>query len=311
MGHSSHSVCLAIHQTFHMDRLVLAMFILFYTLLTDGVHADINIFEGPPQNMTLKWGENKMNIQSAQPQFGQTLPSVCFVLVLQFRTRNTMEWQISKESSSCTTNTFSFQCLFSNLDLDVEKCYEMQAQFKVENFCLENTPKSQWSSSVFMKNGSLHDLCPEVVTNRQTAMEMQKLIIILFSSVLSVLFLLIIFVGCFMNRVKKCVFPMIPDPKNAFHDLYDSHNGYVQEWTKTSINNSQLEEIESVMDEQDEDQNSIKYKDNEATILDNQCMTEEPVDTAITTLTPLAENVSDACFANMNFTMNDSMYIML
>lgn len=36
-----------------------------------------------------------------------------------------------------------------------------------------------------------------------------------------------VFISLFVYyRVKKCVFPIIPDPKNAFYDLYDSQNGY-------------------------------------------------------------------------------------
>ncbi|KAM5180641.1 cytokine receptor-like factor 2 [Mantella aurantiaca] len=297
---------------FHMDRLVLTIFLLFNTLLTDGVQADINKFNGAPKNMTLRWEDNEMTIQSAWEEFGQQFDDFCFALVLQLKTKNTSQWQISKRSSECTTINYSIECYFSNLDLDAEKCYEMQAQFQVLESCLTSTPKSQWSNAVFMKNGSLYDLCPEVATNSQpTTMEMQRLVIILFSTVVAVVFILLIFIGCFMKRVKKCVFPIIPDPKNAFYDLYDGHNRYIQEWMKVSRNDAQLEEINSVLDEQDEDPVLTFLKDNAAVILDNQCLTEETMDAATTTSEPLVEGISDSCFRNMNFTMNDSMYIML
>lgn len=296
---------------FHRDRLALKMFLLLYTLLIENGQANINEFKGPPRNMTLRWENETMIIQSLWEPFGQLLDDSCFDLVLKFRTRNTTEWQI-KKSESCTTSTFSIECPFSNVDLDAEKCYEMQAQFQVPEFCLWDTYESQWSITMFMKNNSLYDACPEVARKKQqTTMEMQRLVIILFSALMSVLFLLIIFIGCFMKRVKKCVLPTIPDPKNAFYDLYDSHNGYLQEWMKASRNNAQLEKIESVSDEQDGDQMSTMLKDNVAEILDNQCLSKEPMDTSMTTSAPLVQNVSDACFRNMNFTMNDSMYIML
>ncbi|XP_077338954.1 cytokine receptor-like factor 2 [Lithobates pipiens] len=296
---------------FHRERLALEMLLLFYTLLINDGQANINEFEGPPRNMTLRWENETMVIQSVLEPFGQTLSYDCFDLALQFRTRNTTEWQ-KKTPESCTASTFSIECSFSNVDLDAEKCYEMQAQFRGLPFCLGFTSESQWSITMFMKNNSLYDACPEVARKKQqTTMEIQRLVVILFSTLMSVLFLLIIFIGCFMKRVKKCVLPTIPDPKNAFYDLYDSHNGYLQEWMKASRNSAQLEKIESVSDEQDGDQMSTLLKDNVAEILDNQCLSKEPMDTSMTTSAPLVQNVSDACFRNMNFTMNDSMYIML
>lgn len=81
---------------------------------------------------------------------------------------------------------------------------------------------------------------------------------------------------------------------------------------KASRNNSaHLEKIESVSEEQDGDQISTLLKDNVAEILDSQCLSKEPMDTSMTMPAPLVQNVSDDCFTNMNFTMNDSMYIML
>lgn len=74
---------------------------------------------------------------------------------------------------------------------------------------------------------------------------------------------------------------------------------------------AQLEEIDLVLDEQDKEEISTFLKDNKAEILDNQCLAEKPVETAISTSEPFIENVPDACFRNINFTMNDSMYIML
>ncbi|XP_040192201.1 cytokine receptor-like factor 2 [Rana temporaria] len=297
---------------FHMDRLALAMFLLLYTLLIVDGEENINEFKGPPRNLTLRWENEKMVIQSVWEPFGQELDHDCFDMVLQFRTRKTTEWQ-NKRSESCNISTFSIECPFSNVDLDAEKCYETQAQFRVLEFCLGDTNESQWSITMFMKNNSLYDVCPEVARNKQqTTMEIQRLVIILFSTLMSVLFLLIIFIGCFMKRVKKCVLPTIPDPKNTFYDLYDSHNGYLQEWMKASRNNNvHLEKIESVSEEQDEDQMSTLLKDNVAEILDSQCLSKEPMDTSMTMPAPLVQNVSDACFTNMNFTMNDSMYIML
>ncbi|XP_068121366.1 cytokine receptor-like factor 2 isoform X2 [Hyperolius riggenbachi] len=274
------------------------IFLLFYL-------ADTHKFTGVPQGLKVTWEANSMIIQSVGVQFLQNFNDKCFQMVTRVRTWRATEWQKTHTSHNCSKSDEKITCFFSNPNLDAEKCFEMQAKLQVQEICMISSPESNWSSTIFLKNTRLLEMCPEDKMNKW---HQTRRVIISFSTVLSVMFISVILLGCVMKRVKKFVFPVIPDAKKGFYDLHDNQSGFIQEWMKVSRNNLQLEEVESVLEEQDSDQKSTYMKDNEPQIPEDQHSIVKPVDDATTTPLSLVE---DVCFGNMNFTMNDSMYVML
>ncbi|XP_040277912.1 cytokine receptor-like factor 2 [Bufo bufo] len=262
-------------------------------VLTESVQAN---FKGPPEDVTLSWQDPIMIIQTSD-QYDGTINSNCIKLVLQLKNREELEWQRTITSSDChdmDSSTTHIHCSFNNPNLDPEKCFYMQLQFQTVEGCKWSIYESEWSNNIFMKNYSLVESC-----DVPPAAGVQTFIIT-FSVISTVIIIIVVFLRCNMERMKKCIFPIVPDPKNSFHDLFDSHNGYLQEWVKTEANDTHHEEVECVMDEKNDEPVLTYVKANEIVMPVNQSDIEKQEDKA-----------SNVCFGNINFTMNESMYVML
>ncbi|XP_075054152.1 cytokine receptor-like factor 2 [Mixophyes fleayi] len=295
------------------------MFLFLFILLNGVVKATSNEFKGPPEDVSLIWQGDKMTVQSTKAQFYQNISDDCFQIVLQLKSNNAMEWQrtMISSSSGCYLQGMLFHCTFYNPNLDPEKCFQIQIQFQTAKICTYIF-QSEWSRTIFTKNGSLLDSCAEVVMGTsQTPMvgvknsfvQRHSFIISLSTISCLVLFVIISF-GCGMGRVKKCLFPVIPDPKNVFSDLFDLNSGYIQEWIKTLGSETQQEDVQWDTDGQHEEQISIYMKENEIVMPENQHDIEAEEET-VTASASLMENVSEVCLGDMNFIMNESMYIIL
>ncbi|XP_069812012.1 cytokine receptor-like factor 2 [Dendropsophus ebraccatus] len=130
--------------------------------------------------------------------------------------------------------------------------------------------------------------------------------IILFSVTSTLIIFLIVFLRCNMKRMKNCVFPIIPDPKNSFHNLFDSHNEYFQEWMKTAISDSH-QEVECVMDVRNDEPVATYVKETEV-MPGNQSVVNEQEDNVTLAFASLQEEASNVCCGNMNITMTESIF---
>ncbi|XP_063809169.1 cytokine receptor-like factor 2 isoform X2 [Pseudophryne corroboree] len=241
------------------------------------------------------------------------MSNYCFQMVLQWKSSNDMGWKITMPSSKCSSVKALFYCSFYDQNLYPENCFQIQLKFQTLKVCAPH--ESEWSQTIFTKNGSVLDSCAEVtsptpIEGVNDSFLQRYLFIIIFSTISCVVFFVILSLGCAMDRVKKCIFPAIPDPKNVFSELYDSHSGYLQDWIKTSENEIQQEEIGWTMDERHEEQMPICVKENEPVMPENQ-LDNAKHEEIVTASASTEENVPDLCFGNINITTNESMYIVL
>ncbi|KAG8586664.1 hypothetical protein GDO81_005445 [Engystomops pustulosus] len=261
-------------------------------------------FKNSPQNVTITWLDPVMTIHTLDVQCKKDLNRSCFRLLLQLKNGKNMEWQKNIESSDCfkiDSLLKKIHCEFSHPNLDPEKCFHARLQFKTVKACGYNY-ESEWSDDVFMKNYSLVESCEE---QKPKAFGVRNFII-LFSAISALILLIIILLRCNMERMKSCVFPIVPDPKNSFHTLFDSHSGFFQEWVKTATNDIPQEEVDVMEDPKDEPV-SAYVKENEVMMPVNQPVIEKQEYNA----TPVHEETPNVCFGNMNFTLNESLYVML
>ncbi|KAM3934858.1 cytokine receptor-like factor 2 [Leptodactylus fuscus] len=221
----------------------------------------------------------------------------------RLRSAGCSENQRNITSSGCYKMASSTQmhCNFDHPNLDPEKCFYSRLLFQTKNVCGFEL-NSEWSNEIFIKNYRLVESC-----DSPTALGVSDFII-LFSSISTLIIFIIVFIRCNIERMKNYVFPIVPDPKNSFHNLFDNHNGYFQEWVKTTMTDTHQEIVECITDEQN-DQPLLTYvKENEVVMPVNQSVFEEQEDN----VKPASEeNAFNICFGNMNFTMNESMYVKL
>ncbi|CAN2391628.1 hypothetical protein PRIEUP_LOCUS1668 [Pristimantis euphronides] len=281
------------------------LFLFLCVALTESVQSHQTEFKGGPENITLTWQNDSMVIQTSRVQYKQDMSQFCFQLVLQRKSSKEMEWQgnIVLESYEMDSSSWHWSCF--NPNLDPEKCFHIRLQFQTLDFCISNVSESVWSNNIFMKNYSLVESCDE---QKPAKLEVRGFII-LFSAISTLTIFVIVFFRCNMERMKKSIFPIVPDPKNSFHNIFDGHNGYFQEWEKTASNDAHQEVVECVMDEQNDERASTYVKENEVVMPVNKPLIEEQED-SVTSGSPQKESCN-VCIGNMNFTMNESMYVML
>ncbi|KAM4045093.1 cytokine receptor-like factor 2 [Anomaloglossus baeobatrachus] len=262
-------------------------------------------FKGPPKDITLIWEDKDLVIQSSDVQYIYDISRDCFKLVMQMKTNKEMTWQKSSTSSECSKRDPLLHCKFFHPNLDPEKCFHAHLKFQTDIDCTIYLYESEWSDNIFMKNYTLVESCEPTVLEVQES----HFFIILFSAISTLIIFVIVFLRCNMERIKSCIFPKVPDPKNSFQNLFDSHNGYFQEWMKTATNDPHQEVVDCVMDEQNDEPVSSYIMENKFSIPVYQPVIEEQEDN----ITPvsLQEKASNLCTANMNFTLNESMYVML
>ncbi|XP_075707221.1 uncharacterized protein LOC142741772 [Rhinoderma darwinii] len=264
---------------------------------------------GPPENITLTWQGGDMVIQTSDVQFVRPMSIDCFKLFLELKSSKEMEQRRTFISSECSkTDSLPMFCQFSDPNLDPEKCFYIRLQFQTNEVCT-HIYESEWSDTIFMKNYSLVESCH---VQKPTAFGvMDSHFIILFSAISILVIFVIIFLRCHMERLKNCIFPIVPDPKNSFHNLFESHNGYFEEWVKTADNDIHQEELECVMDEQKDEPASTYVKENEVMMPINQPVIGEQEDNVTPASVALQEEATNVFFGNINFTMNESMYVRL
>ncbi|XP_066448977.1 cytokine receptor-like factor 2 [Eleutherodactylus coqui] len=282
------------------------LFVLLCLALTELVQTQPKRFKRGPENATLTWqNDTLIIIQTLDIQHEMNWQKDCFLLVLQWKSQEEMEWQRNIISKEPKADSSKLDWYFFNPNLDSEKCFHIRLQFRVSETCYSQKSESEWSNNIFMKNYSLVDSCDG---QKLTEFAVQTFIV-QFSAISILIIFFIVFLRCYMERMKKCIFPIVPDPKNSFNNLYDSHNGYFQEWEKTSANDAHHEVIECVMEEQNYELESTYVKESEVVMPVSQPLIEEQKDC----VTPgsLQKEASNVWFGNMNITANESMYVML
>ncbi|XP_053560877.1 cytokine receptor-like factor 2 [Bombina bombina] len=108
--------------------------------------------------------------------------------------------------------------------------------------------------------------------------------------------------------------PAIPDPKHIFYGLFDEHRGNFQEWIISLGNEAKLEkheclDKECVVEELNDEEKETQLSDGDLT--ETHHAEKELIENGLNVPVPLVQTGSIACFANVTFTMNDSMYIMI
>ncbi|XP_077199470.1 cytokine receptor-like factor 2 isoform X2 [Paroedura picta] len=167
----------------------------------------------PPENVTYHWEYDKVTVQCSPPG-----PPDCFGLELQYKSILDQEWK-SREETYCKVEVHG---------LDPEKCYVFRVRLEAKN-CNKVPYFSEWGSETFWKNGTSIDSC-----NTDPESNIMILLISIMATVL-VLFALLMLV-CRMQRIRKSIMPVIPDPKHMYSNLFSDHNGNFQDWISTTEN---------------------------------------------------------------------------
>ncbi|KAH0624660.1 hypothetical protein JD844_032340 [Phrynosoma platyrhinos] len=188
----------------------------------------------PPENVSIQWGDGEVTAQCMPPQ-----PLQNFELEFQYKSRFDKDWQVrhwQSRKNAC--------CKIKDQGFDLEKCYTFRFRLKY----IYGDYSSEWSAKTLWTNGSSVVSEPEFNA------------IILLTSVMAgllIIFVLLLCV-CRLDRIRKTLMPIIPDPKNIYSELFTDHNGDFQEWvskTEKVLAETKLEciEEECVIEEKGED----------------------------------------------------------
>ncbi|NXA78323.1 CRLF2 factor, partial [Thryothorus ludovicianus] len=273
-------------------------------LFSKRLKADFYIKPSPPENVTFFWEEDTVTVSCNKPQRN----AWCLRLELQYKSKFDKEWQ-SRTSKCCSVGEHGF---------DPRKCYSFRVRLgRLVPHCNVVHYSSDWEAETFWMNGTLLDSCDDDITPQS------KAVIVLCCSLAVLLMFILLILLCKWQRIQMSVLPAIPDPKYTFSDLFNEHNGNLQEWLDKNDHvalqtKQEYEEPESITeaDIQQED-----GKNNDRKNSDKQGSLEK-----IFTFSGAAENNDDnaaeiAClipasntmapFSGLNILMNDDTYVML
>uniref|UniRef100_A0A803KC97 Cytokine receptor-like factor 2-like D2 domain-containing protein n=1 Tax=Xenopus tropicalis TaxID=8364 RepID=A0A803KC97_XENTR len=292
------------------------MFLLIWILMpvSPGLYA--------PTNVTFKWDNQMLFIMTSYPEFKNTKTKLkyhCFQLNMQIKSSSAIKWEDPWMLPDCM-NSESFFCSILNPSFDPEKCYLIRLQFEVLGMCsFEQVQQSDWGQVIFSRNGTLLDSCPvEHVSNR---------LIVLLAIILPLVICVIALLPCIIKRIKKRVFPIVPDPKHKFIGLFEDHSGNFQQWVKKvndemhtdALDEKEKEEKKEEEKEEEEEQlivekweteNDVQLKETEAW-QEIPYSEEEQTENITQTPSDNVPDIPDICIAHLTSPMNDSMYIML
>ncbi|XP_041437128.1 cytokine receptor-like factor 2 [Xenopus laevis] len=276
----------------------------------------------PPENVTFEWENQILYIYTNYPKLKNTkqpLHHLCFELQMQIKSSTAINWEVRLMLSECGESTL-FYCSINNPSFDPEKCYLIRVRLEVSDTCLYGQDRqSDWGQLIFSKNGTFLDSCPvERVSNR---------LIVLLATILPLLICVVALLPCTIKRIKKRLFPIVPDPKHKFTGLFEDHSGNFQQWVKKEKDEllatriDALEEEEEEVEEEKEEEaelivekweteDDIQLEENEA-CRENPYTDEEQAEIIISHAQTQIETIPDICIANLTFPMNDRMYIML
>ncbi|NXR25094.1 CRLF2 factor, partial [Cinclus mexicanus] len=270
-------------------------------LFSKKLKADFYIKPSPPENVTFLWEEDTVTVSCNKPERN----AWCLRLELQYKSKFDKEWQ-SRISKCCHVGDQGF---------DPRKCYSFRVRLKrLVPHCNVVKYSSDWEAETFWMNGMLLDSCDDddVTPQSKTVIHLSYSLAVL----LMVLILLILL--CKWQRVQMSVLPAIPDPKYSFADLFNDHNGNLQEWLdkndhvvlQTRLEYEELESITEAESQQEDLKNSDTQGPLEKIFTFSGAAENNDIKAAeIACLIP-ASNTT-APFAGLHILMNDDMYVML
>ncbi|NXP34296.1 CRLF2 factor, partial [Leiothrix lutea] len=261
---------------------------------------DFFIKPSPPENVTFFWEEDTVTVSCNKPERN----THCLRLELQYKSKFDKEWQ-SRTAKCCSVREQGF---------DPRKCYSFRVRLRrrVPECNIANY-SSDWEAETFWMSGTLLDSCDDDVTPQpETEIVLScSLAILLMMLILSILL-------CKWQRVRISVLPAIPDPKYPFADLFNDHNGNLQEWLdkndhvmlQTKLEYEEPESITEAESQQEDRKNSEKpgplekiftfpgaVENNDSKAAEMACL--------------IPASSATAPFAGFNILMNDDMYVML
>ncbi|XP_063300733.1 cytokine receptor-like factor 2 [Pelobates fuscus] len=250
---------------------------------------------------------------------------------MRFKSSNTNHWEKPIVSKECM-GFIPFYCTFDDINLDPENCYLIELQFFGLRHCFIEDIESVWGPNISLVKGMDSDTCMKNEDIRKDSVSYGFANLLYISSALLLLVIFITSLACATKRLKKHVFPVIPDPKHTFSSLFEVYRGNFQEWTKISGNETKHVQLEFLENEDIIEERCDKQKqmEKEEYFVEDECKEEKHTpekdytvlpdihhiaieqmkNIMMTSAEPL-ENDSDICIGNVTYTMNDSMYIML
>nr|XP_004451056.3 cytokine receptor-like factor 2 [Dasypus novemcinctus] len=175
-----------------------------------------------PKDVNFLWDNEAVTITCSEVAYEGLLYEI------QYRSNFDAEWQ-PKEEETCNIIVEG---------LDDEKCYYFRARVKTkESSYGSHTYPSDWSEVSHWQGGQIKDFCP------QEEKPFPKYILI--SSLVALLTLSLLLLSLWkLQRVKKLLMPIVPDPKYSFPGLFEDHRGNFQEWIRDTQNVSSLNKTE-------------------------------------------------------------------
>ncbi|NXU40547.1 CRLF2 factor, partial [Drymodes brunneopygia] len=270
-------------------------------LFSKNLKADFYIKPSPPENVTFFWNEDTLTVSCNKPKRNAR----CLKLELQYKNKFDKEWQ-SRISQCCSVGEQGF---------DPRKCYSFRVRLKRQvPSCNVVNYSSDWEAETFWMNGTLRDSCDDddITPQSKTGIVLSFLLPVL----LMMLVLLILL--CKWQRVQMSVLPAIPDPKYPFADLFNDHNGNLQEWLdkndhvvlQTKLDCEEPESITEAESQEEDGKNSDKQRPLEKiSTFSGAAENNDGKEAEISCLIP-ASNTA-ASFAGFQVLMNDDMYVML
>ncbi|NWU37565.1 CRLF2 factor, partial [Hylia prasina] len=269
-------------------------------LFSKTLKADFYIKPRPPENVTFFWEEDTVTVSCNRPKRN----AHCLKLELQYKSKFDKEWQ-SRTTKCCSIKEQGF---------DPRKCYSFRIRLRrLVPYCNVVNYTSDWEAETSWMNGMLLDSCDGDVTPQSET-------VIVLSCSLAVLLMMLILpiLLCKWQRVQMSLLPAIPDPKYPFADLFNDHNGNLQEWLdkndhvvlQTKLEYEEPESITEAESQQEDGRKSEKPGPLEKiSSFPEAADNNEGKAAEIACLIP-ASNTT-APFASFHILMNDDTYVML
>ncbi|NXC02110.1 CRLF2 factor, partial [Orthonyx spaldingii] len=261
--------------------------------------SDFYIKPNRPENVTFFWKEDTVTVSCNEPERAAN----CLRLELQYKSKFDEEWQ-SRTSKCCSVGEQGF---------DPRKCYSFRVRLMRLLHCNVVNYSSDWEAETFWMNGTLLDSCDDDITSQSNT------VIVLSCSLAVLLMMLILLILlCKWQRVQMSVLPAIPDPKCLFTDLFNDHNGNLQEWLdkndhvvlQTKLEYEEPESITEAESQQEDGKNSDTQRPLEKIFTFSGAAENNDGKAAqMACLIPASNTM--ASFGGFHTLRNDDMYMML
>ncbi|NXO36882.1 CRLF2 factor, partial [Locustella ochotensis] len=272
-------------------------------LFSKELKTDFYIKPSPPENVTFFWKEDTVTVSCNEPKRNAR----CLKLELQYKSKFDKEWQ-SRNTTCCSVREQGF---------DPSKCYSLRVRLnRLVPHCNVVNYSSDWEAETFWMNGTLLDSCDD---DDDDATPQSKTVIVLTCSLAVLLMMLILpILLCKWQRVQMSVLPAIPDPKHPLAELFNDHNGNLQEWLdkndhvllQTKLEYEEPESITEAESQQEDGKNSEKPGSLEKNFtFPGAAENNDGKSAEIACLIPASDTT--APFAGFHILMNDDMYVML